>query len=367
MKYIDGFRDRETALFLRNRMTGAAERLAADGRTARVMEVCGSHTMAIARYGVRDLLPPAVDLISGPGCPVCVTDTGYIDAAIELARRGVVVATFGDLMRVPGSRETLARVRAEGAHVPVCYSPAAALEIAKREPENEVVFLAIGFETTVAPVISIVDAARRDGVRNISLLTAFKLVPPALRALLDDPAIRVDAFLCPAHVSAIIGADAYRPFVEDDRVPCVVAGFEPLDILLGIAEIVEQFAAGEARLVNQYSRVVKPEGNRKALNLMKRLLEPVDAAWRGIGVIPGSGLGLRAEVAEFDAAKRFGLVIDAGKTNPACKCGDVLKGVIRPRECPLFGGVCHPDNPIGPCMVSSEGSCAAAFKYSRCA
>lgn len=367
MKYIDGFRDRDSALCLRDRMARAAERLTADGRVARIMEVCGSHTMAIARYGVRDLLPAPVDLISGPGCPVCVTDTGFIDAAIELARRDVVIATFGDLMRVPGSRETLSHVRAEGAHVAVCYSPASAVELAMREPEREIVFLAIGFETTVAPVISIVEAARRDGVGNISLLTAFKLVPPALRALLDDPAIRVDAFLCPAHVSAIIGSDAYIPFVERDRVPCVVAGFEPLDILLGIAEIVEQLAAGEARLVNQYSRVVKAEGNLKALDLMSRLLEPVDAAWRGIGVIPGSGLGLREEFARFDAAKRFDIVIEAGKSNPACKCGDVLKGMIRPHECPLFGGVCHPDNPIGPCMVSSEGSCAAAFKYSRCA
>ncbi len=367
MKYIDGFRDRDSALYLRDRMARAGERIEASGRRARVMEVCGSHTMAIARYGVRDLLPPAVDLISGPGCPVCVTDTGYIDAAIELARRGVVIATFGDLMRVPGSRETLARVRAEGAHVAVCYSPASALELAQREPEREVVFLAIGFETTVAPVISLVDSAMRVGATNVSLLTAFKLVPPALRALLDDPAIRVDAFLCPAHVSAIIGANAYIPFVDRDRVPCVVAGFEPLDILLGIAEIVDQLAAGEARLVNQYSRVVRAEGNRKALELMERLLEPVDAAWRGIGVIPGSGLGLREDYARFDAAKRFGIVIDAGKPNPACKCGEVLKGMIRPHECPLFGVVCHPDNPIGPCMVSSEGSCAAAFKYSRCA
>lgn len=367
MKYIDGFRNQDAALYLRDRMTRAGQRLEAAGRAARIMEVCGSHTMAIARYGVRDLLPKSVDLISGPGCPVCVTDTGYIDAAIELARRGVAVATFGDLMRVPGSRETLSRVRSEDANIVVCYSPASALELAKREPEREVVFLAIGFETTVAPVISIIEAARRDGVRNLSLLTAFKLVPPALRALLDDPAIRVDAFLCPAHVSAIIGADAYRPFVESDRVPCLVAGFEPLDILLGIAEIVDQIATGDARLVNQYDRVVKPEGNRKALDLMARLLEPVDAAWRGIGVIPGSGLALRSEFSAFDAAKRFGLAIDAGKPNPACKCGEVLKGMIRPLECPLFGGVCHPDNPIGPCMVSSEGSCAAAFKYSRCA
>jgi hydrogenase expression/formation protein HypD len=211
------------------------------------------------------------------------------------------------------------------------------------------------------------DEVVRSGLANLFLLTAFKLVPPALRALLDDPQIAVDAFLCPAHVSAIIGSEAYRPFVERDRVPCVVAGFEPLDILYGIDEIARQIAAGEAQLVNQYERVVRPEGNARAKTLMDRYLEADDAAWRGIGVIPASGLALRRQWSAFDARERFGIEITEGRSHPGCRCGDVLKGVIAPRECKLFGTACTPDRPIGPCMVSSEGSCAAAYKYARCA
>jgi hydrogenase expression/formation protein HypD len=329
------------------------------------MEVCGSHTMAIARYGIRDVLPANVDLISGPGCPVCVTPTSYIDVAIELADRGVTVVTFGDMVQVPGSTSTLAGCRARGGTVEICYSPLRAIELAEAHPDREIVFLAIGFETTMAPVLSIVEHAERWGLGNVSLLTAFKLVPPALRALLADPEIRIDAFLCPAHVSAIIGADAYRPFADEYHVPCVVAGFEPLDILYGMQGILEQVTCGEAKVVNQYARVVTAGGNACAQAMMARYLEPVDAAWRGIGVLPASGLGLKPEYGRYDAERRHGVTVELGSENPACACGDVLKGKLRPPQCPLFGKACSPDHPVGPCMVSAEGTCSAYFKYTR--
>ncbi|HUT76699.1 MAG TPA: hydrogenase formation protein HypD [Polyangia bacterium] len=365
MRYIDGFRDGAAARALVARISEAGERLRSMGRTARLMEVCGTHTMSIARHGIGRALPAGVELLSGPGCPVCVTDTGYVDTAIELARRGAIVCTFGDMLRVPGSTGSLDLARAEGAEIRICYSPAEAAAIARAEPERQVVFLAIGFETTVAPVVSLVGTARREGLRNLSLLTAFKTVPPALAALLDDPEVAIDALICPPHVSAIIGADAYRPLVERYGVPCVVAGFEPLDILYAITELLGQIAASTARLSNQYERVVRPAGNRRARELMERYLEPVDAVWRGIGVIRGSGLALRPDYADFDAVLRHGVSIGEGRPDPGCRCGDVLKGKIAPTGCPLFGAACTPAEPVGPCMVSSEGSCAAHYRYSR--
>jgi hydrogenase expression/formation protein HypD len=365
MKYIDGFRNPDAAKALAERLSRGAEALKRRGRGASIMEVCGTHTMAIGRYGIRDILPENVNLISGPGCPVCVTDPGYIDAAVDLARRGVVIATFGDMLLVPGSSSTLAECRAEGGRIEICYSPAAAVELAARQADDEVVFLAIGFETTVAPVVSTVALAQQRGVGNISLLTAFKRVPPALAALLADPEISIDAFLCPAHVSAIIGASAYEPFSGGKGVPCVIAGFEPLDILLGLDGILTQIESGESRVENQYTRVVRPEGNLKAQQCMQSLLEPADAAWRGIGVIPDSGYDLRARYAEYDAARKHGLEVVRGKEHPTCLCGDVIKGKCRPPDCPLFAKACTPDHAIGPCMVSAEGTCAAYFKYCR--
>jgi hydrogenase expression/formation protein HypD len=320
--------------------------------------------MSIARHGIGQALPPEVTLLSGPGCPVCVTEAGYIDAATDLARRGLVICTFGDMLRVPGSSGSLDLARASGADIRVCYSPAEAAAFARREPSREVVFLAVGFETTVAPVVSLVETAAREGIANLSLLTAFKMVPPALEALLADPEVRIDAFICPPHVSAIIGAEAYRPLVARHGIPCVVAGFEPLDILSAILELLEQLATSTPRLSNQYARVVRPEGNRRARELIGRTLEPVDATWRGIGVIRGSGLALRSRHAGFDAALRHGVTISEGRPDPGCRCGDVLKGKIGPTDCPLFGAACTPAAPAGPCMVSSEGSCAACFRYS---
>jgi len=365
MKYIDEFRNPATAAAIRARINDLAATVKNQARTANIMEVCGSHTMAIARYAIRDILPAHVNLISGPGCPVCVTPTSYIDAAIELADRGMIVVSFGDMILVPGSTSTLAECRARGGSVEVGYSPLRAVELAEAHPDREVVFLAIGFETTTAPVMAMLDQAIRAGLKNLTLLTAFKLVPPALTALLSDPDIRIDAFLCPAHVSAIIGADAYKPFAEKYHVPCVVAGFEPLDILYGIQGILEQIEQGMAGVVNQYSRVVTAQGNLLAQTLMRRYLQPVDAGWRGLGVLPASGLGLRAEFSRYDAERKHGVVVKLGSENPACACGDVLKGKLRPPDCRLFGAACTPDHPVGPCMVSSEGTCSAYFKYSR--
>lgn len=363
MRYIDGFRDAETAERLVRRIAKQGRELSAIGRRVRIMEVCGSHTMAIGRYGIRSLLPESVELISGPGCPVCVTDPGYIDAAAELAGRGAVVVTFGDMLRVPGSGSDLAACRAGGGDVRSCYSPASALEIARAEPGREVVFLAIGFETTTAPVTSLVAGAVREGLRNLFLLTAFKTVPPALEALLSDPETAIDAFLCPAHVSAIIGAKVYEPVAARFRVPCVIAGFEPVDILFGISGILAQVMNNEAKVDNQYKRVARAEGNVIARALIARYLEPVDALWRGIGVIPQSGLGLKEEFSGYDAERGLGVRIKPGSSRPGCVCGDVIKGKRRPADCALFGAACTPDEPAGPCMVSAEGTCAAAYRY----
>ena len=327
--------------------------------------MCGTHSMAIARYGIRDVLPQGVELVSGPGCPLCVTDPGYIDAAVELARGGLTLCTFGDLLRVPGSQTTLARVRGQGSEVRIVYSPLEALALARQNPGQEVVFLAVGFETTAAPFAALLDLASGEKVNNLSLLTAFKRIPPALSSLLDDPGIQIDAFLLPAHVSAIIGVRPYRTILERADVSGVIAGFEPLDILYGLQEILRQFACDERSLVNRYERVVRQGGNRKALALMDRYLEPTDVTWRGIGMVPGSGLTLRAGFERFDASGRYGIEMKQGLSNPGCRCGEVLKGVIRPAACPLFGRQCTPDEPVGPCMVSSEGSCAAAQRYER--
>jgi len=365
MKYVDGYRDPDAARYIARRIEDAGGRLARAGRSVRLMEVCGTHTMAIARHGIRDLLPENVTLCSGPGCPVCVTDAGYIDAAIELARRGVSIATFGDMLRVPGSSLSLAEARAEGARVAVCYSPAEALALAKAEGAAEVVFLAVGFETTVAPLAALLATARAEKASRFSMLTAFKTIPSALAALAEDPEVAVEAFLCPAHVSAIIGAGAYLSIAARYGIPCTIAGFEPLDILLGIQSLLEQLADGEARVVNQYARVVKEEGNRKAQRVIADALEPIDAAWRGLGVIPGSGLAIRDSLAAFDAARKLGVSVTSRAPEPGCLCGDVLKGKILPDGCAMFGFACTPDHPVGPCMVSGEGSCAAYYRYAR--
>jgi len=357
---MNGFHDPKAARAFQERIARSAERA---GRPLKFMEVCGTHTMAVARSGLRAFLPPAVSLVSGPGCPVCVTPDAYIDAAIRCALElGATVATFGDMIRVPGTRASLEGARGRGARVRVVYSPLDALEGAKAEPDREWVFLAVGFETTAPGIAATLRRAREEGVRNFSALCGHKTVPAAMHALLDDPAIAIDGFLCPGHVSVIIGPEAYEPIAARGS-PCVIAGFEPLDILQALAMLAEQRAAGRAAVEVPYFRAVKPGGNPKARAVMGEVFEACDAQWRGIGVIPGSGLSLREAYRGLDAAKRFGLATEGADARKGCSCGEILRGIKSPRDCPLFGKSCKPETPVGPCMVSSEGSCAAAYKY----
>ena len=329
-----------------------------------IMEVCGTHTMAIHQHGIRALMPKKIRLISGPGCPVCVTPIHYVDHAVALARRpATIIATFGDMMRVPGSSSNLLREKAFGADVRIVYSPLDAVTIAAQHPQLTIVFLGIGFETT-APTIagSILDAQRR-GLKNYFVLGAHKTMPIPMQVLAADPELQVSGFLAPAHVSAIIGADAYQPLVASCHIPCVVTGFEPLDILLGIKMLARQIVAGTAEVEVEYSRLVRREGNRKAQQLLSQVFTPSDANWRGIGIIPNSGLDFRAEYASFDAARQLAVTIEEAIEPAGCRCGDILKGKIDPHDCPLFARRCTPSDPVGACMVSSEGTCAAAYKY----
>jgi hydrogenase expression/formation protein HypD len=335
------------------------------------MEVCGTHTMAIFRHGVRSLLPANLRLISGPGCPVCVTPTSYLDLALALARReDVTIATFGDLVRVPGSASSLERAKAAGADVRIVYSPLDAVSLAerlRREGPRTVVFLGVGFETTSPAVAQALLEADRRGVENFRVLVAHRRVVPALEALLHFPELKLDGFLLPGHVSVILGAEAYR-FLEARGVSGVVAGFEPVDVLSALLKLVESALEGRARLENQYARLVSPQGNLKALAALDRVFVPVDAEWRGLGVLPSSGHALHPAFARFDAA---GLLTPeereeirrSVREDEGCRCGEVLCGTVRPPECGLFGTVCTPETPVGPCMVSSEGTCAAYYKY----
>lgn len=339
----------------------AAQRI---GRPVRVMEVCGTHAHAVGRFGLRQLLPESVELISGPGCPVCVTTAGQIALGIELACRGVTVATFGDMLPVPAGDSSLAAARASGAPIQVVYSPQQALELAE-QTGREVAFLAVGFETTAPAVAAVVAQAAERRVRSFSVLPLHKLIPPALRALVADAEVAVDGFLCPGHVSVIIGSNAYRPLAEELGMPCVVTGFEPEDILLGVKMVLGQVAERRAEVENAYPRAVRPEGNPTARALMERTFSTVSAEWRGLGTIPDSGLALRREFQWLDAASRYELEARELPEPPGCRCGDVLRGVLRPAQCPLFATACTPARPVGPCMVSSEGACAAAYKYER--
>ena len=359
MRYINEFRDPATARALVGRIRGDA-----GDAPVRLMEVCGTHTVAIARGGIRPLLDGAVTMLSGPGCPVCVTPDGYIDAAIALGtERGVLLATFGDMLRVPGKSSSLEKEKGNGLEVRVVYSPLDAVALAAATPDREVVFLGVGFETTAPAIGGAIRTAAGRGVMNFSVLSSVRTIPEAMGALAADPEVRIEGFLCPAHVSVVIGTDAYLPVAERNRIPCVVAGFEPLDILLGISMLLRQRKAGVALVENEYSRVATSSGNRKAQELIREVFVPCDTGWRGIGVIPGSGLRIADAYAAFDAERKFGVPVVFAPEGTACRCGDVLKGKIPPPACPLFGKACVPEEPYGPCMVSSEGSCAAYYKY----
>lgn len=337
------------------------------GRPIRLMEVCGTHTMAVSRSGLRPMLPRNVALLSGPGCPVCVTPVGYVDRAVALARApSTVVATFGDMVRVPGSSRTLERARAEGGRVRVVYSALDALDLAAREPGLRVVFLGVGFETTAPGIGWTIREAARRGLANYFVLSGHKVMPPAMEALAASPALRVDGFICPGHVSITIGWGAYEPLARRHGVPCVVAGFEPADVVKAVALLLEAIGDGRAGVQNAYARSVEREGNAAAQAVIREVFEPADAVWRGLGAIPGSGLAIRAAYRAHDAGQLLAELDVPPPAEPAgCRCGDVLRGAIVPPECPLFGARCTPAEPVGACMVSSEGACAAYYRYER--
>jgi hydrogenase expression/formation protein HypD len=360
VKYVDEYRDaRAAAGFAR-----AIRRITT--RPWRIMEVCGGQTHAIVRFGIDQMLPPEIMLIHGPGCPVCVTPLETVDKAIAIAARGgVVFCSFGDMLRVPGSERDLLAVKADGGDVRVVYSPLDALAVAQANPEREVVFFAVGFETTAPANAMAVYQAKRLGLGNFSILVSHVLVPPAIEAILSSPNCRVNGFLAAGHVCTIMGIEEYLPIAERYRVPIVATGFEPIDILQGVYMCVKQLEQGSFRVENQYTRSVRPDGNREARRIIGEVFQVVPRKWRGIGEIAESGLGLRAEYADFDAERRFGVHAVSADESAECISGLVLQGVKKPFECAAFGTRCTPERPLGATMVSSEGACAAYFRYRR--
>ncbi|HSW25924.1 MAG TPA: hydrogenase formation protein HypD [Burkholderiaceae bacterium] len=370
MKYIDEFRDGDLA-----RQIGA--RIAAEAHPDRrysFMEFCGGHTHAISRYGVLELLPPNVRMIHGPGCPVCVLPIGRIDLAIRLAlERGAIVCTYGDTMRVPASDSlSLIKAKARGGDIRMVYSAADAMALARANPQREVVFFAIGFETTTPPTALAIRDAAREGLANFSVLCCHVLTPSAITHILESPEVRqlgtvpIDGFIGPAHVSIVIGSAPYDHFAEEYRKPVVIAGFEPLDVMQAILMLVRQVNEGRAHVENEFTRAVTPEGNLKAQALVSEVFELRPSfEWRGLGEVPYSALKIREAFAAFDAERRFDLAYQSVPDNKACECGAILRGVKKPTDCKIFGTVCTPENPVGSCMVSSEGACAAHYTYGR--
>ena len=367
MKYVDEYRDGALA----QTIAAAIKREAEPDRVYRLMEFCGGHTHAIARYGLEDLLPPQVRMIHGPGCPVCVLPMARIDLGIACARQpGVTVCVYGDLMRVPGShRSSFLKAKAEGADVRMVYSTLDAIRIAEKESNREVGFFAIGFETTTPPTALALKAARKKGLKNFSVICNHVLTPSAMTAILqsgEQEGMLVEGFVGPAHVSTIIGTRPYEVFAREYKKPVVIAGFEPLDVAQAILMLVRQINEGRSEVENEYIRAVTADGNARAQAEMADVFELRDRfEWRGLGFLPDSALKLREAWSEFDAERRFGLVEKQAKDNPACECGAILRGVKRPSECRLFGTVCTPDTPMGSCMVSPEGACSAHWTYGR--
>jgi hydrogenase expression/formation protein HypD len=358
LKHIEEYRDPKISKNLVEKIKNLSR------RPVRLMEVCGTHTVSIFRSGIRSLLPETISLLSGPGCPVCVTDQNEIDAFIELARiDDVIVTTFGDLMRVPGSVSSLQQERAAGRDIRVVYSTFDALEVAQNNPDQKVVFLGVGFETTAPTIAASILQASQLPVQNYSVISAHKLVPPALQTLMSLDDVKIDGFILPGHVSVVIGLDAYRPFFEKFNIPCVVAGFEPADILQAIAMLTDMIESGKPGLQNAYPRAVTAQGNVKARKMLADIFEPADACWRAIGSIPESGLKIRDEFARHDATKQFEIQVPDPQIPTGCACGDILIGKKIPPDCKLFRRVCTPMDPVGPCMVSTEGTCAAYYKY----
>jgi hydrogenase expression/formation protein HypD len=360
MKYLDEFRDPELARKLFDDIRHSATRKWV------MMEVCGGQTHSIIRHGIDQLLPDTIELIHGPGCPVCVTPLEMIDKALAIAALpGVIFCSFGDMLRVPGSEKDLFQVKSEGGNVRVVYSPLDAVQIARDNPQKEVVFFGIGFETTAPANAMAVFQAREQGLRNFSMLVSHVLVPPAIEALMSSPANRVQAFLAAGHVCSVMGYWQYEPLAEKYHVPIVVTGFEPLDVLEGIRRAVQQLEAGRAEVENAYERAVQREGNPAAQKMLQDVFEVSHRKWRGIGEIPYSGWELSDAYSEFDAAKRFTLTDIHTQESPLCHSGEVLQGLLKPNECPAFGKECTPRNPLGATLVSSEGACAAYYQYGR--
>ncbi len=360
MRFVDEYRDAAPVEHFARALASVTT------RPWTLMEVCGGQTHAIVRFGLDALLPPGVTLVHGPGCPVCVTPIELIDRAIAIASRdGTILCSFGDMVRVPGTEKDLLTVKAEGGDVRILYSPLDALDVARREPDKEVVFFAVGFETTAPATAMAVHQARHEGLRNFSLLMSHVLVPPAMQAILRSPGNRVQAFLAAGHVCVVMGFEEYLPIAREHRVPIVVTGFEPLDILQGVYMCVKQLEEGRCEVENQYVRSVRRAGNLGAQELMRRVFRVVPRKWRGVGEIPESGLGLAEEYASFDAETRFGVASVRAEEPSECRSGDVLRGLLKPLECPAFGKRCTPERPLGAPMVSSEGACAAYYHYRR--
>ncbi len=354
----------------RNRMlaqkaSAKINQLSQDMGNVRIMHVCGTHEDTISRFGIRSLLPDNVEIVSGPGCPVCVTTTKEVDEAIFLAKKGITVTTFGDMLKVPGSNGSLADIKAQGYDVRVVYSITDSIKLAENNPSREVVHLAIGFETTAPSTASAV----MDSPKNFSALSCHRLIPPAMEFLLNDAGIqssaKVDGFIDPGHVSVIIGVEPYESLSSRYKIPQVISGFEPLDVLFGVLRLLEMIKDADYSVVNNYPRVVKYNGNPKAKHILNEVFETIDVKWRGFPLIPKSGLEIRDEFACHDARKKFVISVESDEVSTGCRCSDILKGIIYPMECPLFKTKCTPENPVGPCMVSSEGACMIAYKYKK--
>lgn len=360
MKYLSEFRAQNLVQRIVEQINRVSKKIK---REVKLMEVCGTHAMAILRYGIKELLPPQIKLISGPGCPVCVTPDHYIDKACMYARQGFLITTFGDMMKVPGSISSLIQERSKGGKINVVYSTIEALHLARSNPKEKVLFLGIGFETTIPTVAASVLLAEEEGICNYMILSGHKLIPPAMKALVKDGKLKIDGFLCPGHVSVITGIEVYRFLTEEFHIPCVVAGFEPVDILQGIYLLLSQISKNEARVENEYKRAVNPRGNLKAKSLMKKVFTRKDSEWRGLGIIHKSGLKLREEYSRYDIEKVNPLKVTYSDRKVGCRCGEVLKGLIEPPDCPFFGKGCDPSKPLGPCMVSAEGTCNIYYRF----
>lgn len=358
MKYYDEYRDKKLCQSITEKIKELTD------KEMNIMEVCGTHTRSIFSSGIKGLLPGNIHLISGPGCPVCVTPLSDIDHIIALSKmENTITVTFGDMINVPGSFSSLKKEKAKGADIRIIYSPFQALEIAGENLKKLVILIGIGFETTIPLLANVVLEAQKRGLNNFFLLSLTKIMPPIIKSLLQNKEVKIDGMLCPGHVSAIIGAKPYQFIADCYKIPCVIAGFEPVDILLAIYHLLLQKIQDRPAVENCYKRAVRSEGNPVALELISQVFTPVDSSWRGMGCVPKSGLDLKPEFSKFNARK-FSVKIETEKENNLCRCGDVLRGIITPLQCPLFKKHCTPENPVGSCMVSSEGTCATYYKYS---